>query len=218
MEMPMNMSKVLLAGGIGVWSLFLFSVGPHARADDSGIVFGMEDDLTVAGTNGTSSDADVEIKGYTVFGGSGGGATVVTQGVGSVFAAGSLEVASNLYVTGNVGLGTSNPTNELAVNGTIKCKEIIVTTNGWADFVFEPDYELMPLADLEKFIEANGRLPDIPSAEDVASGGVKMGEMQAKMLQKIEELTLHVIALKKANAALVQRLLEEGDSAGEERE
>ena len=94
---------------------------------------------------------------------------------------------------GNVGIRTATPQSELAVNGTITAKEVIVTTAGWADYVLKDDYKLMPLNELEQNIKKNGHLPDIPSAEDVKKKGVSLGEMQAKLLQKIEELTLHVI-------------------------
>ncbi len=92
-----------------------------------------------------------------------------------------------------VGIGTTNPNRKLDVNGTIGAKEIIVTETGWSDFVFEEDYELMPLKDLEKSIRENKKLPDIPSEKEVRENGVSLGEMQAKLLQKIEELTLYVI-------------------------
>ena len=122
---------------------------------------------------------------------------------------GGLTVGSTQLVVlanGNVGIGEANPTNKLAVNGTIKCKEVIVTLDGWSDFVFDDDYKLMPLNKVYEFIQQNGHLPGIPSAEDVASGGVKMGEMQAKLLQKVEELTLHLIALERENRKLKHRL------------
>ncbi|MFQ5583627.1 MAG: hypothetical protein ACE5GL_04255 [Calditrichia bacterium] len=104
---------------------------------------------------------------------------------------------------GNVGIGTSNPdpAYKLSVPGKIRAEEIVVET-GWSDFVFEDDYQIPPLKEVEKFIEENGHLPDIPSAEEVAASGVSVGEMQAKLLQKIEELTLYVMELKKENEGL----------------
>ena len=63
--------------------------------------------------------------------------------------------------------------------------------------MFEDDYDLWSLKEVEAYIEENGHLPDIPSAKEVEENGVKVGEMEAKLLQKIEELTLYVIALKK---------------------
>jgi len=94
---------------------------------------------------------------------------------------------------GNIGIGTVNPQSKLAVNGTITAKEVIVTLDGWADYVFEDDYKLMPIDELEQSIKKNKHLPGIPSAESVAENGVSLGEMQAKLLQKIEELTLYMI-------------------------
>ncbi len=105
---------------------------------------------------------------------------------------------------GNVGVGTINPTEKLAVNGRIRAKEVIVETN-WSDFVFDPGYRLTPLSEVERQIKAERHLPGIPSAHDVAQGGVSLGQMQARLLQKIEELTLHVIAQEKR----IQKLEEE---------
>jgi hypothetical protein len=120
---------------------------------------------------------------------------------------GLLVGVTQLVVTnGNVGVGTINPTNALAVNGTVKCKEVLVTLDGWADDVFEDGYELMPLAGVQRFISENGHLPDIPSAREVTTSGVRMGDMQARLLRKIEELTLHVIEMKEENNALRSRV------------
>ena len=107
---------------------------------------------------------------------------------------------------GSVGIGTENPQSLLAVNGTITAKECVITLSGWSDFVFKDDYNLMPLEELEQRIEQDGHLPDIPSAEEVTEQGVSIGEMQAKLLMKIEELTLYVIELKKENEQLKERV------------
>ncbi|RXG11379.1 hypothetical protein DSM03_11716 [Leeuwenhoekiella aestuarii] len=95
--------------------------------------------------------------------------------------------------SGNVGIGTQNPGSwKLAINGKIRAKEIKVETN-WADFVFEDHYRLPTLKEVEQYIEHNGHLKDIPSAVDVKENGIFLGEMDAKLLQKIEELTLYII-------------------------
>lgn len=116
---------------------------------------------------------------------------------------GEIDISgSRLHVdaaSGNVGIGTANPgTYKLAVNGTIRSKEIVVET-GWSDFVFEDDYRLPSLEEVEAHINAYKHLPGIPSAKEVEANGVSLGEMQSKLLQKIEELTLYVIELKKEN-------------------
>jgi len=108
------------------------------------------------------------------------------------------------YGTGNVGIGTTNPTYKLTVNGTIRSKKVIVDT-GWSDFVFEDDYSLMPLHQLDKFIEENKHLPEIPSAKEVEANGISLGEMDAKLLQKIEELTLYTIEQQKMIDELVKK-------------
>jgi hypothetical protein len=115
---------------------------------------------------------------------------------------------------GTVGIGTilsSNPHNyKLAVNGTIGAKEIKVETSSstWADFVFEKNYQLPTLQEVEVHIKEKGHLKDIPSAQEVAENGINLGEMNAKLLQKIEELTLYMIEMKKENEKLSDSVLE----------
>lgn len=97
----------------------------------------------------------------------------------------------------NVGIGTRNLDTgnfRLMVNGAIRAKEIVVETD-WADYVFEEGYYLAPLSEVSDHIKRYGHLPNIPSAHEVANQGIAVGEMQAKLLAKIEELTLHIIAL-----------------------
>ena len=103
-------------------------------------------------------------------------------------------LASNMIIkqTGNVGIGTTSPTEKLSVNGKIRAKEVIVDT-GWSDYVFAKDYKLASLSEVEQHIQTQGHLPGVPSAQEVAEKGVSVGDMQSLLLAKIEELTLHVI-------------------------
>ncbi|MCG8700751.1 MAG: hypothetical protein MI922_22045 [Bacteroidales bacterium] len=111
----------------------------------------------------------------------------------------------NWYVETSFAIGTTNPGNyRLAVEGTIGAREIKVHLDAWSDFVFNSDYDLMNLEEVESFISKNNRLPDIPSESDVIESGVNLGEMDAKLLQKIEELTLYMIDMNKEVKSLRQ--------------
>ncbi|MEQ9404092.1 MAG: hypothetical protein RIM99_10925 [Cyclobacteriaceae bacterium] len=99
--------------------------------------------------------------------------------------------------SGNVGIGTTTPTEKLEVNGTIRSKEIKVEASPWPDYVFDDNYELPSLEAIEKFVQSNGHLPEIPSAKEVEESGIALGEMNALLLKKIEELTLHIIQQEK---------------------
>lgn len=94
---------------------------------------------------------------------------------------------------GNVGIGVTNPLNKLDVKGTIHSQEVKVDMTNWSDFVFKKEYKLPTLEEVEKHIAANGHLQNIPSEDEVLKNGINLGEMNAKLLQKIEELTLYSI-------------------------
>ena len=110
----------------------------------------------------------------------------------------SVDTTPDLTVDslGNVGIGTTSPSHKLAVDGTIRAKELIVDT-GWSDYVFEKDYNLASLSEVEAHIEENGHLPGIPSAAEIEAKGAKLSELVTLQMAKIEELTLHLIAQEK---------------------
>ncbi len=112
-----------------------------------------------------------------------------------------------LYVNstnGTVGVGTSTPKTgyKLSVEGKIACRELKVETAAWPDYVFESNYKLLSLPELENFISTNNHLPGIPSATELEQDGISVGDMQNKLMQKVEELTLYVIDLQKQNDEL----------------
>src|SRR5271157_436190 len=106
---------------------------------------------------------------------------------------------------GNVGIGTASPQYPLSVNGIVQAKEVLVNT-GWSDYVFDPSYRLKPLSEVASYIKTNGHLPDIPAAKEVEAKGVSLGEMQSKLLAKVEELTLHMIEADQENRELQERI------------
>jgi Collagen triple helix repeat (20 copies) len=118
-----------------------------------------------------------------------------------------IEKITFLTGSGQVGLGTTNiGTYQLAVNGNIRSKEVVVET-GWADYVFEKNYNLPGLAELEKFIQKNKHLTNIPSAKEIETNGLHLGDIQKKMMEKIEELTLYIIEINKQIQSLKKEII-----------
>ncbi|MBS7256731.1 hypothetical protein KHA98_22360 [Flavobacterium branchiicola] len=103
------------------------------------------------------------------------------------------SVKMTLNSDGNLGIGTINPKNKLDVKGTVHAQEVKVDMKDWSDFVFKKEYILPTLAEVEKHITEKGHLKNIPNEEEVLKNGINLGEMNAKLLQKIEELTLYSI-------------------------
>lgn len=129
---------------------------------------------------------------------------------------------------GNTGVGTYTPNAKLHVNGAmligsnanriatgyslsvagkIMCTEITaLPTASWPDYVFSKNYPLLPLDKLEKFIDKEQHLPNIPSANEISKAGIPLADMTTKMIEKIEELTLYLIALNKKNCELTDKV------------
>lgn len=123
---------------------------------------------------------------------------------------GSSKIEGNILTDSNIGIGTSSfvdgaDTYRLSVKGKIRAEEIKVY-NTWADYVFKKEYKLIALNDVEKYITKNGHLPNVPSAEEVTEKGLELGEMAKIQQEKIEELTLYIIAQNKRIEALEQKI------------
>lgn len=137
---------------------------------------------------------------------------------------GSAYNAMQIAENGSVGIGTSTPQTTLHVNGTLKVNSsaavggnltvsgsVTAKTVSWytrptPDYVFEESYRLLPLEEVEQYVKTHKHLPEIPSAGEIAEGGVDLVQMMMGQLKNIEELTLHMIAIKKENDALRKRL------------
>jgi hypothetical protein len=89
---------------------------------------------------------------------------------------------------------------------TSQIKVALPNTNDWSDYVFNTDYKLMPLNELKTYIEENKHLPDVPSAEEVNKTGINLGQMDATLLKKIEELTLYTLSLQKEVTEMKEKI------------
>jgi len=94
----------------------------------------------------------------------------------------------------------------LEIHGTARATKFNINAQWWSDFVFEPDYQLLSLGEVEAFIKENKHLPDMPSEEEVLKDGIDVAEMQALHQKKIEELTLYLIQLKKEMEGLKKQV------------
>jgi hypothetical protein len=119
-----------------------------------------------------------------------------------------LKVSGNAILQSNVGIGTSSPDYKLDVEGIIRTRELKVDMQG-ADFVFEKDYQLRSLNEVEDFITTNKHLPDVAPAKEMQENGVNQSEMNQLLLRKIEELTLYVIEQQKEIESLKAELTKE---------
>lgn len=162
--------------------------------ENTGVGFGaLGGNSSGTGNTALGSNADVSVNNLT-------NATAIGY-YAKVAQSNSLILGGTGSYAVKVGIGTTSPQYTLSVNGTIQAKEVRVET-GWSDFVFEKSYKLRSLNDVEKYINQNHHLPEIPSASDIQKNGLAVADVQTKMMQKIEELTLYIIQLQKEIDAL----------------
>ncbi|HRK55440.1 MAG TPA: tail fiber protein [Cyclobacteriaceae bacterium] len=160
----------------------------------------------------------------------GGGGDMLINSGGSIFFDGNYSYASGNYIrpienntqsfvtagierlkisaSGDIGIGTSSPDSKLTVKGTIHTQEVKVDLDGSVapDYVFEKDYPLTSLEELKSYIDQNKHLPEVPSAKEMEETGINLKEMNLLLLKKVEELTLHLIELKKEKTYEVELL------------
>jgi hypothetical protein len=188
-----NHTLRLVAGPLG--KLQVYSNGNVIVGDNNVPSYGKFTVQTPNNSDGISHTSDQGIILSTRVGGTSAGIGTFSNTNMRIFSNGvsAMLIAA---ATGNVGIGTDNPTYKLSVNGNIRTKEVVVET-GWADYVFEEKYKLKTLEEVEKFIGQNKHLAGIPSAGEIEKNGLFVGDTQKKMMEKIEELTLYMIQLNK---------------------
>lgn len=158
-------------------------------------VFGMDLNNTTSINGGSIESGFLALNDAVpapVFIGGGGGSVSIAGGGGDVFLAGGGGDVIMADLGTKLSIGTVNTTHRLNVNGTIRSTELIIES-GWADYVFDKEYQLMPIEEVEKFILYNKHLPNIPSAEYIQKEGLKVAEVTTLMMEKIEEMMLYII-------------------------
>jgi hypothetical protein len=220
--------RVALLCGLGLQVVWAQATNVFPQSGDVGIgttspAFPLDvtGPVRVTGDTMISGDANLATFGYsaTYLGGGnwvGSGmqwAFGLTAAYLASLASGTPSVIAAFASNGAVGIGTLGPCAnsqapsncKLSVAGAIQAQEVVVNS-GWSDYVFAPDYRLAPLAEVANYIDEHHHLPDMPSASEVKDKGVSLGDMQAKLLAKIEELTLHMIQNEERNKALEERV------------
>src|SRR5258708_183295 len=180
-----------LAGSVGVKQLIYGSGGNTGYYMGFGVNLGQSPNALSVFTGSAS-------------GGSGVGSFEIVS-PNSTWPYTSYTTVLSVQSSGRVGIGTTSPGYPLTVNGAVRAKEVIVDT-GWSDYVFDKSYRLAPLSEVEQRIKEDHHLPGIPSAQEVNEKGISVGQMQAKLLAKIEKLTLHQIKQEKLERQMEQQM------------
>ena len=131
----------------------------------------------------------------------------IEDGLAFVHGDPATEYATMFMTGGKVGIGTTAPEHALDVAGTIRaCRVEVNNVSNWCDYVFEPDYELPSLEEVESYIQTHKHLKDIPSEAEVMANGVSLDDMTKGLLKKVEENTLYIIQKDKENKALKKKM------------
>lgn len=177
-------------------------------------VFGFGDGTTysggVVGVYGYSTGSAGLRYGVYGYGYNSGGEAVGVYGYASgTTASWAGYFAGSTYVSSDLRVATTSAATGYAVsvNGKIACEEVLVQdAASWPDYVFDDNYNLMSLEDLEKSINKNNHLPGLPAAKEVEDNGFELADMQRKVLEKVEELTLYTIEQDKQIRRLQQEM------------
>lgn len=199
---PVERMRIDGMGNIGIGTTPSYKFDVNAGTTEIGArIFNGANYINIGGIgSGTSY-----IKGYEskfVFG------NIYQYGATILYAGGTEKM--RIDYLGNVGIGAMPATGyKLNVNGSIHAKEVVINMTGYTpfpDFVFEDSYILPKIQDVDNYIQLNGHLPNIPSAKEVEKNGLNMADMQVKLLQKVEELTLYMISQQKEIDSLKKAL------------
>jgi hypothetical protein len=195
----------------------------HTLSTDSRAVEGISEPapgygIGVSGTGGyegvlgIANGSDYSGWAYGVVG-SAGGSAGTRVGVYGAASGGTTNwagyFAGDCYINSDLRIATTTQATgyALSVNGKIACEEVLVEDMvSWPDYVFNEDYNLMSLEELEKSIGKSKHLPGIPSAAEIEENGLSLGDMQKRMIEKIEELTLYTIQQNKMIKELQEKM------------